>query len=141
MNSQMSQKEHHQISIGVRLTAIGKLKINGRTHQVTPLEFSTEKILFLCDWEIPVTSNVKFCYELDDSYDRILVAGRSLTREVWQNSSLYTAKLDVSENEKLRITGMLNRMMFHHFNDTPIRFYTNTGTVSTSRRLMSTIIQ
>lgn len=141
MNSQMSQKVHHQINVGVRLLAIGNLNVNGRTHQVTPLELSTEKILFLCTWDIPVTSNIKLCYELDDSYDRFMISSNLLTREVWRESILYTARLQVSENEKLRITGMLNRMMCHHFCDTPIRFYPNSGTIGTNRRQMSTIIQ
>ncbi|MFC7678308.1 hypothetical protein [Paenibacillus sp. GCM10028914] len=141
MNSQMSRKVHHHINVGVRLAAIGKLNVNGRTHQITPLELSTEKILFLCSWDIPVTFNIKLTYELDDSYDRLIVSSSFLTREVWKESNLYTARLQATENEKLRITGMLNRLMYLQYCDTPIRLYTNIGTAHHNRRPISTIIQ
>lgn len=141
MSIQMSKKVQHRINVGVRLAALGRLNVNGRSHPVTPLELSTEKLLFLCPWDIPVRPSVKLCYELDDSYDHFMVTGSSLSREDWKESSLYTARIQVSENEKLRITGMLNRMMCHHVCDAPIQYYTNTGSVSTTRRLMSTIIQ
>lgn len=141
MNIQMSPKIQHRISVGVRLTALGRLNVKGRSHQVTPLELSTEKILFLSSWNIPLNPTVKLCYDLDDSYDRLIVTGSSLSREDWKESSLYTVRLKVTENEKLRITGMLNRMMCCQFRNTPIQFYTNFGMISTTRHIISTIIQ
>lgn len=144
MNIYMLKNGRNSINVGISVTAIGRLNIQGRSHQVIPLELSPEKLLFLCSWNIPLSPNVKFCYELDDTYDQIRVTGESLTKELWKESTLYTARLQGSENEKLRITGMLNRMMCHYSCETPFVLYNKIGTglhQNSSRRLMKTMIQ
>ncbi|WP_054956578.1 hypothetical protein [Paenibacillus dakarensis] len=141
MYNRMSEKRYHQINVGVRLASVGKIQVHGRTHPVTPIELSTNKIVFLCPWHIPTTSNIKLLYELDDCYDRFMVSGSSLTQEIWKDRTLYTAELQVTENEKVRITGMLNRMMLHHFKDTPILPYPHTRIFGTNLHSWSNIIQ
>ncbi|UNK17622.1 hypothetical protein MNQ98_24705 [Paenibacillus sp. N3/727] len=144
MNIYMSNDGRRSINVGISVTSIGRLNIHGQSHQIIPLELSPEKLLFLCPWNIPLSPNVKFCYELDDSYDLLRVTGGSLTKELWKENSLYTARLQVSENEKLRITGMLNRMMCHYLCESPIVLYNKLGTGlndNPSCRLINTMIQ
>lgn len=144
MNICMLNTGQHSINVRISVTAIGQLDIQGRRHQVIPLELSPERLLFLCPWNIPLSLNVKLCYELNDSYDHLRIQGKSLTKVHWKDSGLYTAMLHVSKNEKLRITGMLNRMICHYFLNSPINLYNKSGTglhANPSRRLQNNMIQ
>lgn len=90
---------------------IGSLKIQGDAHSVTPLELHPEKLVFLCRWPIPVNPKVKLRYEIDDGDDLIIVEGRIVTEEPFMNSYLYHTEIYANQDQKSRITGMLNRMI------------------------------
>ncbi|KKO51001.1 hypothetical protein [Paenibacillus sp. DMB20] len=120
-------KDRHMLSVRIRLTAIGPVLIQGRRHHVDPIELSPHRLVFLCSWDIPESSRVKLSYELDDSCDRITVAGRLLSKQAWGSRILYTVLLRGTDRDQLRITGMLNRML--HVPDRAFAMYqTRTGT-------------
>ncbi|NMO95697.1 hypothetical protein [Paenibacillus lemnae] len=116
-------KEQPWLTVRLQLAAIGKLHMSGRFHEVAPLELSTEKLSFLCDWEIPEAHSVKLNYELDDTCDRLLMQGKMLSRKPWGSRMLYTVRLEASEEQKLRITGILNRMMSCYATDRRLKCY------------------
>lgn len=127
MNIPMPKQDQHFIHVSVRLTAIGQLNIHGRSHPVVPLELTQEKLVFLCPWDIPHVPSLRLVYELDDSFDRLQVPGQLTAKEPWGSRQLMTAVLQASSDDKLRITGMLNRMMAQHFHELPIWLYSRSG--------------
>lgn len=107
----MSNEMSHLIRVGVRILKIGSLNIQGELHAVTPLELHPERLVFLCRWPIPITPNVKLGYEINDGTDQIRLAGRIVTEEPFMSSYLYHAEIYADQDQKSRITGMLNRMI------------------------------
>lgn len=110
-------------SVRIQLAAIGTLPISGRFHEVTVLEISPQQLLFLCEWEIPQSDRVQLIYELMDSRDRLLLQGEIAGSKPWESRMLYIVKLQTDETQKLRITGMLNRMMSRYSADRRIHHY------------------
>ncbi|GAA0852228.1 hypothetical protein ABER99_19115 [Paenibacillus glucanolyticus] len=93
---------------------IGALSVHGRSHNVTPVELSPEKLVFLCPWDIPISPKIKLSYEIDDTYDHIQVFGRIQIQEHLHDYQLYQVEICTDRDQKARITGMLNRMISSH---------------------------
>ncbi|GAB6927019.1 hypothetical protein JCM10914A_10020 [Paenibacillus sp. JCM 10914] len=119
----MLYEGQHQITVKIRILQIGNLTIHGRSHSITPLELLPGGLVFLCPWDIPMNTNVKLGYEMDDQVDYLLLTGNIKSRGLCDGHPLYQTDFDLDSEQKTRMIGMLNRMMFSKMDTGKLRYY------------------